>query len=165
MIKTTAAIAPELVGTKAVAMNFLNEVFAGDLAEVAELIHDTCVFFVGGEARSSGYHTEEEFLAGLKRVLPRLGEMTLNIGTITAENDRVAIEAELHSVLPSGDVYNNQYHYLIRVTDGKISCFKEYFDTQHTLRVLGLPPMDPAQDKRASNLEMITYSISNRASV
>lgn len=53
----------------------------------------------------------------------------------TAEGDRVAMEAESYAVV-SGKVYNNHYHFLHIVKDGKIRQVKEYLDTTHAAAVL-----------------------------
>lgn len=48
---------------------------------------------------------------------------------ITAEGDRVAVEAESHFELVNGQLYNNLYHFLFILRDGKICQVKEYADT------------------------------------
>lgn len=55
---------------------------------------------------------------------------------MVAEGDQVAVEAESLGVLHNGRTYNNFYHFLITVRDGKISAVKEYLDTMHTADVL-----------------------------
>jgi ketosteroid isomerase-like protein len=56
----------------------------------------------------------------------------LKIHGMTAEEDRVAMEAESYLVEPNtGRIYNNLYHYLFRIRDRQISLFKEYQDTLH----------------------------------
>lgn len=54
----------------------------------------------------------------------------------TAQGDRVAMEAESHARMRSGKVYNNLYHFLHIVRDGKICQVKEFLDTQHASDVL-----------------------------
>ncbi len=54
----------------------------------------------------------------------------------TAEGERVAMEAESYAVMSSGKVYNNLYHFLHIVRDGKIRMVKEYLDTTHATEVL-----------------------------
>ena len=49
----------------------------------------------------------------------------------TTEGDRVALEMESYGKLHNGKVYNNLYHFLITVSDGKITSLKEYMDTYH----------------------------------
>jgi ketosteroid isomerase-like protein len=59
-------------------------------------------------------------------------QMRMDIHGLTAEEDRVAMEAESHVAnSQNGRVYNNFYHYLFRIRDGKLSLFKEYQDTLH----------------------------------
>jgi ketosteroid isomerase-like protein len=50
---------------------------------------------------------------------------------VTAEGDRVAIEAEGRAELKNGRIYANRYHYLFVFRDGKICRAKLYNDTQH----------------------------------
>lgn len=57
--------------------------------------------------------------------------------TLTAEDDRVAVEAVSYGKVKNGKVYNNGYHFLVRVRDGKIASVREYLDTMHTNDVLG----------------------------
>lgn len=58
------------------------------------------------------------------------GGVDVTFGAITAEDDRVAIEAETTGTLPDGRVYTNSYHYLMTFRDGKVLRVKEYLDTQ-----------------------------------
>jgi uncharacterized protein len=58
------------------------------------------------------------------------GEGRVEVHGITAEGDRVAIEAECFVPLKKGGIYNSTYHFLIRFrADGKACLVKEYFDT------------------------------------
>ena len=54
------------------------------------------------------------------------------VKAMTAEGDRVAIEAESFGRHVSGRTYNNQYHFLMVIRDGKVRELKEYFDTRMT---------------------------------
>lgn len=53
----------------------------------------------------------------------------------TVQGERVAMEAESYALI-SGKVYNNFYHFLHIVRDGKICLVKEYLDTTHATEVL-----------------------------
>ncbi|HEX5063695.1 MAG TPA: nuclear transport factor 2 family protein [Kofleriaceae bacterium] len=48
-----------------------------------------------------------------------------------AEDDCVAAEVEGSGELKNGRSYRQQYHFMIRVRDGKIATVHEYFDTLH----------------------------------
>jgi ketosteroid isomerase-like protein len=58
------------------------------------------------------------------------------IRAMTAEGERVAVEAESFGTHASGLPYHNTYHFLVVVRDGKIRRFKEYMDTMHADEVL-----------------------------
>jgi ketosteroid isomerase-like protein len=55
---------------------------------------------------------------------------------MTAEGDRVAVEAESRGLHVSGKLYNNLYHFLLVVREGKVHEFKEYLDTKLAHEVL-----------------------------
>ncbi len=56
---------------------------------------------------------------------------------VTAEGDRVAVEAEGHAELTNGKVYRNRYHYLFLFRDGKIREARLYNDTKHAADIQG----------------------------
>jgi len=55
----------------------------------------------------------------------------LTVTGVTAEGDRVAIEAVSNGQLTNGKAYRNTYHYLFVFKDGKVRTAKLYNDTQH----------------------------------
>ena len=64
--------------------------------------------------------------------------MSLHESSLVAEGDKVAAEAVSYGKLASGRVYNNYYHFLIVVRDGKIARLNEYMDTYHAKDIFGL---------------------------
>jgi ketosteroid isomerase-like protein len=64
------------------------------------------------------------------------GPVTLTVEGVTAEGDRVAVEAQAHAALKNGKIYRNTYHFLFIFRDGKICQAKEYNDTLHAREVL-----------------------------
>lgn len=68
------------------------------------------------------------------------GPTTLTVKGVTAEGDRVAVEAESFAHLKNGKIYNNTYHFLFLFRDGKICLSKEYNDSQHAAEMLGIVP-------------------------
>jgi ketosteroid isomerase-like protein len=56
---------------------------------------------------------------------------------VTAEGDRVAIEAEGHAELTNGKIYRNRYHYLFEFRNGNICRGKLYNDTAHAREIQG----------------------------
>lgn len=57
---------------------------------------------------------------------------------ITAEDDRVAVEAVADATLADGQAYHNWYHFLFRVRDGAIVSVKQYLDTQRAAVLQGV---------------------------
>lgn len=79
--------------------------------------------------------TVERRLAGNLELLPH--GIEISVGAITAEDDRVAVEAESKAKLVNGTLYHNRYHFLFVVRDGRIQVVKEYLDTLHVMNALG----------------------------
>src|SRR3546814_1814187 len=73
-------------------------------------------------------------LAGLldgARALYREGALHITPTSMTAENDRVAVEATSFATMEDGRIYANSYHFLVTVRDGKVATVREYMDTIH----------------------------------
>ena len=66
------------------------------------------------------------------------GPMTITETGITAEGDRVAMEARSDGMLISGKRYSNIYHFLFVFTpDGLLREVKEHMNTAHFTETLG----------------------------
>ena len=53
-------------------------------------------------------------------------EIVFTVGTMTAEDDRVAVEVSSRGRLSSGQPYRNRYHNLFVIHGDKIRLFREY---------------------------------------
>jgi ketosteroid isomerase-like protein len=85
----------------------------------------------------SGTRTRDQVAEASRGVLGVFPHgLKFTIKTLTAEDDRVAIEAESYGRHASGRTYANQYHFLMRVRGGKIAEWREYLDTMHANDVL-----------------------------
>jgi uncharacterized protein len=90
-----------------------------------------------GNTLISGRYNKEQigaYAAGVLQVFPK--GIRFTIKGITAEGERVAVEAESEGMHVSGKLYTNQYHFLFRFRDGKVVEFKEYMDTERVTEVL-----------------------------
>ena len=79
--------------------------------------------------------TVERRLATNLKLLPH--GLEIIVGDMTAEGDRVAVEAESKAKLADGTLYHNRYHFLFVLRDGRIEEVKEYLDTLHVMNTLG----------------------------
>jgi ketosteroid isomerase-like protein len=63
-----------------------------------------------------------------------------SLGPITEQDDRVAAMAGSHVPLTAGGVYENLYHFLFHVKDGRISAGYEFGDTFRSAQTFAAPP-------------------------
>ena len=76
-----------------------------------------------------------EMLAYMDKIIK--GSIQLMLSRITAEDDRVAAEAQSHADLVNGKHYHNTYHLLIVIRGDKIRELKEYYDTKYATEAFG----------------------------
>ena len=62
--------------------------------------------------------------------------ITFTVIAMTAEGERVAVEAESYGKHVSGRTYINKYHFLFVFRDGKLVHLKEYMDTEPVTDIL-----------------------------
>ena len=90
-----------------------------------------------GNTLISGTYTRDQVAAaagGIYQVFPQ--GIRFTIKAMTAEGERVAVEAESEGAHVSGQTYSNQYHFLMRFRDGKVVEFKEYMDSERVTGIL-----------------------------
>lgn len=127
----------DLAANKELARQFFARLSAGDVDGLVALYADTCTCWVAGTLPFSGRHPRErlpELIRGVGVMFPE--GLRFDVRSMTAEGDRVCAEAESFGRHVSGQVYNQLYHYLFVIRDGKIEEIKEYFDTVHAQEVL-----------------------------
>jgi ketosteroid isomerase-like protein len=75
-----------------------------------------------------------DFFAGGAAIF-EAGAPTIAVTGVTAEGERVAIEGTGRGRLSNGRDYDNTYHFLVIVRDGRVSSVREYMDSQHVAEV------------------------------
>jgi ketosteroid isomerase-like protein len=116
--------ADALTANKAVALAFLQAMADGDLVRLDALLHPQARWWVLGW----GERDKTSFLTALTSTIADASSRSMQVVGVTAEGDRVAVEAQGEFVQPKG-AYRNTYHYLFRVRDGVIVEGREYLDT------------------------------------
>jgi ketosteroid isomerase-like protein len=92
---------------------------------------------ISGNTLISGILDRTEILNRTNRVLEAFpAGIKFTVKTMTAEADRVAIEVEGAAVHVSGKRFDNKYHFLMQLRDGKIVRLTEYMDTELVTDVL-----------------------------
>jgi ketosteroid isomerase-like protein len=119
------------------ARELFDAITRADVARLDQLYADDFELWTAGSLPFSGSHDTAEALEGMKMIASMFPRgLRFTISGMTAEGERVAVEAESDGVHASGRPYHNQYHFLMIVRDGKIRKFKEYMDTVHATDVL-----------------------------
>lgn len=122
---------------KDIALTFLNALGSGDGATLRGVIAEDIKAVCTGTSILSGTREYAEIVAALD-IFPTVtkGGLRFEIISMTAEEDRVSVEAQGHCELVTGAAYNNQYHFLFHIRDGRIYLLKEYIDTKLTDQLL-----------------------------
>lgn len=118
---------------KQTALALLRASAVHDGAAFDALMHPEATYWVIGKPHLFAYageQTRAQICAYMATPTIFVGGVKTTFGEITAEDDRVAVEAEIIGTLPDGRVYTNVYHYLMWFKDGKVLRVKEYLDTQ-----------------------------------
>jgi ketosteroid isomerase-like protein len=103
------------------AQAFLKSLASGEIDE--SLLAEDAVWWIPNR----GVIDRAAFLALAKAVNTRFkGPMDMRVTAVTAEDDRVAIEASGRAELKDGRVYENTYHFLFYLRDGRIRESREH---------------------------------------
>ena len=125
---------------KNVVLSFFENFSAGKVDAALAMLADTATWWVAGNPEKfvlAGTKTKAQFaelLNGLGAAMPKGLRVTPK--GLTAEGERVAVEAESYGETANGKIYNNLYHFLFEVRGGKIQAVREYLDTMHAKEVL-----------------------------
>lgn len=124
---------------KQTARQFIECFNANDVAGALALMTDDATWWIAGKPEllpAAGTYDKAKAAQLLHNLVSQLPNgFTMTVKSLIAEADRVAVEAESYGALRNGRIYNQQYHFLLTVRDGKVSAVKEYLDTQHVYAV------------------------------
>jgi ketosteroid isomerase-like protein len=122
---------------KELARAFLDALSRADVATIDGMYADDFSLRVPGTLPFSGTKGKEQALSGIPEVLGLFPDgLRFDIEALTAEGERVAIEATSDGVTFRGDRYQQTYHFLMRARDGKIIEWREYMDTDLARKIL-----------------------------
>lgn len=124
----------DTAANKALVARFFETFSTGDVSAIIGAMASDGTWWVSGKLDGmSGSYTA----AGLAPLLVganagyKASALRITPTGITAEGDKVAVEAHGYAELLDGRVYDCQYHFLITIRGGKVGDVKEYMDTQH----------------------------------
>lgn len=116
---------------KEIVRKFLTALGGGDAETLEGLITQDCYADCIGTSIVSRTRDHDEVIraAGYFKKTMKDG-IRFEILNMTAEDDRVAVEADGIAELENGVRYDNQYHFLFFLRDGKVCKLREYMDTK-----------------------------------
>ncbi|RAV03878.1 nuclear transport factor 2 family protein [Mycolicibacter senuensis] len=145
---------------KELALAWFQALVSGDADAVASGVADEFRYFLTGTMPASGWWDKQGFFDSAKMFAGVLaGPITMRVGDVTAEGDRVWIEAESEAPLSSGGTYLNTYVIALKLRDGKIAEMKEFSDTLHVFEAIDAPETRGPRKPRESPLTTVTASI------
>ena len=127
----------DIEANKRLAVEFMDALSSGDSQRILALYTQDVTVWTAGALPISGLHGRGEVVALCEGLLGAFPDgLQFIVKSMTAEEDRVAIEAEGVGMHVSGNAYNQRYHFLIRIRGDKVCEMKEYFDTELARQVL-----------------------------
>ncbi len=122
---------------KKVVHQFFSAITVGDIDGAFKLVDDNASWWVPGELPFSGTKTKKEYLMIVNQITKGFPTgFELKATAMIAEGDMVAAEVASNGTHVNGKKYNNRYHFLIRLKDGKFVDVKEYMDTLHLFKLI-----------------------------
>jgi ketosteroid isomerase-like protein len=122
---------------KQLTLAFFDAMQRGDAQAIADTYADEGRVVTMGNTLISGSRGKEEirrFAGGVLEAFP--GGLSFTILNLTAEENRVAVEATSEGLHVSGRPYRNHYHFLLTWKDDQLLELKEYMDTELVTDVL-----------------------------
>jgi uncharacterized protein len=117
------------------AIAFFQRYDAGDIPGVLDLMSEDITYWLAGKPGSNataGARTKAEMADIFRRMGEAMtGRLRMTVKGSVAEGDKVAVEAVSRGELRNGRVYEQEYHVLFTLRDGRIADAREYMDTAH----------------------------------
>ncbi|MFT5032436.1 MAG: ketosteroid isomerase-like protein [Bermanella sp.] len=118
-------------------LQFFEALNAADGERIAAAYAPDGTCWTSGNTLISGVLSRDQIVAGAAAVLDVFPQgLAFTVHAMTAEGERVAVEAESKGLHVSGFEYKNSYHFLFEFRDGKLLRLKEYMDTEVITDVL-----------------------------
>lgn len=122
---------------KRVARQLVEGLGAGDGAQAFDQLHEDAVWTVMADPvvfPVLGSMSKTSFASHIRAFLGALPTgIQVTVTGITAEGNRVAVEAKSVAALPNGKVLNQVYHFLFEFRDNLVIAAREYIDTAHAV--------------------------------
>jgi len=127
----------ETDNNKAFVRQFFEALNQGDSAAIVDAYAEDGEVWTMGGTLISGRYNKAQITASCDAIFESFPEgIHFTIDAMTAEGERVAVEAHSEGKHVSGQLYSNEYHFLFIIRDGKLFRLKEYMDTERVTDIL-----------------------------
>lgn len=117
--------------------DFFSYMNNGDVDGIVNAYHDEGYVWTKGHTLISGKFTKAQIETAAGAVFETFPDgLSFAILNMTAEDNRVAVEATSSGMHISGKMYENEYHFLFTFKDGLLLELKEYMDTERVTAIL-----------------------------
>jgi len=120
---------------KQAAMEFFRRFDADDIDGALATMADDVSWWLAGKPsrfRVGGAKTKAQMAEIFRVMRARLKDgLRMRVTGAIAEGDKVALEVVSRGELVGGRLYENEYHVLVTLREGRIIAAREYNDTQH----------------------------------
>jgi len=123
---------------KAIAGELIKAISSGEAEGIRKYVAPDATWWVMGFPRDRTM-TRDQMIRGARAIIDKVlpGGFNMTVLGMTAEGDRVAVEAEGRNHTVEGKLYNNFYHFLFEFRGGQVIRAMEYTNPKHALEVLG----------------------------
>lgn len=126
---------PSPEAAKAVVGEFLGHFRTADVRALIRMMTEDAVWWTNGRPdlwAGAGSRTRSEMADIWRGLFARLdGGLDMAVLSMVAEGSEVAVQARARATTRTGQVYDNGYHFLVTVQDGKVTVVKDYTDLLH----------------------------------
>lgn len=125
---------------KQVVSGFINALASGNVEVINSTLADDATWWLPGSLPVSGTHRGKKgiFEGFLAKAAPLFqpGSLAIEVRNTIAEGDCVAVEWIARGKTAKGKPYENYYHVMFEVKNGKVQTIREYVDTLYAKEVL-----------------------------
>ena len=125
---------------KKVVLGFVEALSGGNVEAAKAALADDATWWIPGSLPVSGTHRGKkaifEDFFGKAQTLFQPNSVSIQVRNAIAEGDYVAVEWVARGKSAKGKSYENYYHLMFEVKNGKIQAIREYVDTLYAKEVL-----------------------------
>ncbi|MEO0062359.1 MAG: hypothetical protein RLZZ08_919 [Pseudomonadota bacterium] len=123
-------------------LDFFDVLSSGDLEKLRAFYHDGSVWEpkvkdIAGAGKHVGMDIIDKFLAPVRGMF-NPGDPKVHVHKIFSAGPMVCVESNSTGGLPDGKVYDNDYCWVFKVSNGKVDEMREYMDSHYTAKLFGM---------------------------